>query len=169
MSGNFYISPVSSSAGSENASPVNLKPTLNKKLMRLTSSRRKGFPNGTFSKRNNRNTLNSRQWGNTPFFTNAKAASMLEKGWVRSRDNLHIGHKGLLTQSGGPEYQVKIVKKQLKLIAGTARFIYSFETNDKKVIDLDSRDRHEEWDFYTATNPVPFVPRKGGRKTRRKA
>jgi hypothetical protein len=169
MSGIFYISPDSSSAGSENASPVNLKPTINKKLMRLTSTRRRGFPNGTFSKRNNRNTLNSRQWGNTPFFTNAKPASMLERGWVRSRDNLHLGHKGLLTLKDGPEFHVKIVKKQLKLIEGTVRFIYSFETNDKKVIDLDSKDRHEDWDFYTATNPVAFVPRKGGRKTRRKA
>ena len=169
MPGDFYVSPQTSSAGSENLSPVNMKPTINEKLMNKRSNMRKKFPNGTFSRRNNRNTLNSRQWGNTPFFTNAKPASMLERGWVRSSDNLLLGQTGLLTLKDGPEFNVKIVKKQLKLIAGTARFIYSFETNDKKVIDLDSRDRHEEWDFYTATNPVPFVPRKGGRKTRRKA
>ena len=167
MSGNLYISPATSFAGSENLSPVNLKPTLNKNLLKRRSGKSYVAPNGTFSKRNNRNTLESRQWGNTPFFTNAKPASMLEKGWIRSRDNLYLGNKGLLTQMGGPEYEVKIVKKKLKVIEGTARFIYSFENNDNKIIDLDSKDRFEGWDFYTPTNPVPFVPKKGGKKTRR--
>ena len=167
MSGNLYVSPPSSSPGSENVLPVNLKPTMNEKLMNTKSNRRRGFPNGIFSRRNNRNTMNSRQWGNTPFFTNAKPTSMLEKGWVRSRDKLKVGEKGLLTYNDGPQFDVEVVNKKLKIFKSVPWAIYSFKNNNDEVFELDDRDRFEEWDFYTATNPVAFVPKKGGKKTRR--
>ena len=166
MSSNLYISPATSFAGSENLSPVNLKPTLNETLMNKRSSIRKKFPNGTFSRRNNRNTLNSRQWGNTPFFTNAKPASMLERGWVRSVHRLKLGLKGLYTEKDGPEIEVEVINVTDKPRARRG-CIYSFKNSSGGLISADDDNRFEEWDFYTATNPVPFVPKKGGKKTRR--
>jgi hypothetical protein len=165
MSGNFYVSPESSSAGSEHLSPVNLKPILNEKLLNIASNRR-GFPNGIFSKRNNRNTLNSKQWGNTPFFTNAKPTSMLERGLLRSRGKLKSGQKGLLTQKDGPEFKVEVAEVSHKAYPKTG-YIYSFIGDNNTMIKLNDNDRFEEWDFYYYTKPVPFVPKKGGKKTRR--
>ena len=168
----LYVSPPSSSAGSNNLPPVNLgevnlRPTLNESLMNTRLKRRLRVPNGVFSRKNNRNTLESRQWGNTPFFTNAKPTSMLEKGWVRSREKLKAGEKGLLTYNDGPQFDVEVVNRKLKVVKSVTWNIYSFKNNDGKVFDLDDRDRFEGWDFYTPTNPVPFVPKKGGKKTRR--
>ena len=176
MSDNFYVSPPSSEGGLPDPVPQNVKPILNKTLMKKRVYRKKIFPNGTFEK-NNRNALPSRQLGNTPFFTNAKPASMLERGWIRSMDSLRVGQKGLYTIKDGPEIEVSVISRGEKY-NGTAKngvLQYVFLDTNGNNIDASEGDRYEEWDFYTATNPVPFVPRKGGtrkhkkRKTRRKA
>jgi hypothetical protein len=102
MSGNLYVSPPSSDGGLPESPSV--KPELNESLMNKKKYRRKVFPNGTFEY-NNRNTLISRHWGNTPFFTNAKPTAMLERGWVRSSDFLGPGQKGLYTEKDGEEIE----------------------------------------------------------------
>jgi hypothetical protein len=170
MSNSFYVSPPSSSPGNESASPVNAKPRLNETLLNRRSNRRPRVANGVFTRRNNRNTLESKQWGNTPFFTNAKTASMLERGWVRSRGELRVGQKGLYTVNDGPEAEVEVVEVANKAYPRRGK-IYTFEYKSE-LVEADDENRYEEWDFYNATRARPFVPRRrGGRKrnTRRKA
>ena len=62
----------------------NVRPEINLSL--LNRSRNIGFvpPEGAFSKKDPRNTLESSHWGKAPFFPNAKPASMLERGWILS-------------------------------------------------------------------------------------
>jgi hypothetical protein len=138
------------------------KPTLNENLMNQRVRRRYIFPHGTFTRRNNRNTLESRVWGNSPFFTNAKSSSMLERGWVRSTDKLETDQRGLLTQKDGPEVEVRLVMVK-PLVRGNK---YKFITGDNTIIVKEDTDRFEEWDFYYRTTPKPFVARGGAKKTR---
>jgi hypothetical protein len=170
MSNNLYISPPSSEGGLPDQVPTSVKPTLNEKSMNKKVYRRSVFPHGTFRK-NNRNTLESKEWGNTPFFTNAKPTSMLERGWIRSRNSLKPGQKGLYTVKDGPEVEVTVVSRG-QVYNGNRRnskLYYIFLDSNGNNINASEKDRYEEWDFYTATRPVPFVRRRGGRKTRRKA
>lgn len=174
MSNTLYISPEVSSAGSENVLPVNLKPTLNKNLINMKSNRQEGFPNGTFSKRNTRTTLNSRTWGKPPFFTNAKPASMLERGWIKSRGYIRSNKPGLYTVKDGPEFEVKVLDAVDTDFGRYHGMMYTFETKSGETFKSGDNTRNEEWDFYYPTKAVPFSPRKGGtkrknRKLRRKA
>jgi hypothetical protein len=171
---NFYVSPPSSNGGLPESPSV--KPELNERLIERKTYRGKIFPNGIF-KKNNRNTLNSKQWGNTPFFANAKPVAMLERGWKRSSDFLRPGQKGLYTEKDGDELEVTVMSRGQNFAnnGNYAELKYTLRTKNGNTIKASEEDRYEEWDFYTATKPVPFVPRKGGtyknkkRKTRRKA
>jgi hypothetical protein len=169
MSGNLYISPPGSEGGLPDPVPQNVKPTLNKTLMKKRVYRRPVFLHGTFRK-NNRNTLESREWGNTPFFTNAKPTSMLERGWIRSRSSLKYGQKGLYTVKDGPEVEVTVVSRG-QVYNGNrknSKLYYVFLDTSGNNIHASEGDRYEEWDFYTATRPVPFVRRRGGTRKHKK-
>jgi len=138
----------------------NAKPKLNENLMNKTLHRRKGFPLGIFRK-NNRNTVESKYWGETPFFENAKAASMLEKGWKMSEGIIKPGENGLYIEDDGPTFEAK-----LDSVNGNT---YIFKTKAGKLIKASQSNRFEDWNFYYPTKPVAFVPRKrgGSKKTRR--
>lgn len=164
----LYISPATSLAGSENLSAVNLKPTLNEKYMNNKLNQKVIFPNGIFRTRNNRGSAQpSRYLGETPFFRNAKPTSMLEKGWIKTKKNLPQNVSGLYTVKDGPEIQVTVVDFLEKEPPKRGR-VYRFVTNDGMIISANDDNRSEEWDFYYATPPKAFVPRKGGRKTKRR-
>jgi len=157
-----FISEVSSEGGTP---LVNARPQLNEEL--IGQRRAQGFvpPPGIFTSKGSRNTLESRQWGDPPFFINAKPASMLERGWLRAM-NLLEGERGLLTLKDGPEILVKIVKG-LHGAPGTNKKIYTVKdlTDSKgEPFDLEASKRHEEWEFYIPVEAVPFVPRQGGSK-----
>lgn len=150
-------------------SPPTLRPTL--KLNTIGVKNRRplpGFPRGTFTNKANRPALNSKQWGNTPFFTNAKPASMLEEGWLRSALPLYIGEEGLYMAKGGPKIEVTVENLILNAHPQTTKYIF-LDTSGGH-IEADERDRFEEWNFYTRTTPVPFVPIKksGGNYKKRK-
>jgi hypothetical protein len=169
MPGNFYVSPPGSEGGLPDPVPQNVKPTLNETLMNSKGAKRLIFPAGTF-RPNMRTKVKSRRWGNTPFFTNAKPASMLEKGWIRSRSSLRPGQKGLYTVKDGPEIEVTLVTRGQKYNGNARNAVlhYMFLDSNGNNIDASERDRYEEWDFYTATNPVAFVPKKGGTRKYKK-
>jgi len=174
MSNNLYISPATSLPGSENALAVNVKPTLNEKLINTKSNRKKGFPNGIFSKKNRRNLLVSREWGKPPFFTNAKPTSMLERGWIKSRGYIQPNKIGLYTLKDGPEFEVKVIKAVDTEFGDYIGMMYTFQGKSGEIFKAGDNNRNEVWDFYYPTNATPFVPRKGGtkrktRKMRRKA
>jgi len=176
----LFVTPVSSEGG-ENSElfltpetsqggltpQVNARPQLNESLME--QERAVGFvpPQGLFTNKY-RTTLVSRIEGELPFFANAKPASMLERGWVRPMMVL-IGDKGLLTIRDGPEILVKIMGWRLD--PETNRYVYIIKNlADPRapLFQLRGDERHEEWEFYTPTEAVPFVPRGGSKKTRRK-
>jgi hypothetical protein len=167
MPGNLYVSPETSSAGSENI-PVNLKPEINLRLVEQNGRRgRRVVFNG-----NSRTPISSKGWGNAPFFTNAKPARMLERGWVRAIDKLTPGEKGLYTEKDGPESEVEVVE----VINNKKLHSYTLKNKAGNLFNANNSDRFEEWDFYYPTAPKPFIPRRGGtrrksksRKTRRKA
>lgn len=174
MSG--YISPVSSENESPRSPTFNAKPTLNEGLIGPTFERPPFNPPipGYFG-RYRYNPINSKQWGNTPFFSNAKRASMLERGWVRSDFNSLIpGQKGLLKLDDGPEMliivtdvpmggKLRITVKQL----GTGG-------NKSEPFDLFQSEQFSTWDIYLPTEAVPFIRRQeaqgegGYKKTRGK-
>lgn len=174
----LYISPNASKEGNESPlpppPPVNLRPELNEKLLNRRVKRELPFPPGTFSNNSHRSPLMSRRWGRPPFFTNAKPASMLERGLKRNKEALVPGQKGILTTNDGPEEEVQVVSVSRKQSPKKVN-VYTFMNSSGEIFDKDDLDRFEEWDFYTVVEPKPFVPRKGGakrkskRKTRRKA
>jgi hypothetical protein len=110
----------------------------------------KGYtpPPGVFPKYK-RKTLNS---GNKDgFFSNAKRAYMLERGWKEENKwLLEKGNSGLLAIDDGPEIEVTI--------EAVTRYkeVYTFKDKNDNIFDIPS---HEDWVFYTRTKPVPFVPR----------
>ena len=151
------LSPTSSENG---GTPINARPEINLNLIK--STRKKGFvpPKGIFSNKENRSTLESRYWGNAPFFTNAKPAAMLERGWMRSLSLLK-GQRGLLTIKDGPEVEVKVLEGlHYNLLTGKKFFtVIELGSSTREPIDLPVDSWHEEWDFYIPTKPIPFIPR----------
>ena len=145
--------------------PDNVRPEINLSLVNTNGRRVSRFPPGTFTRRNH-TTLESRQWGNTPFFTNAKPASMLERGWLRARGQLKISQRGLFVDKDGSEEEVELVDIEHRAFPARGR-IFTFMDKSGKTFDIGDTNRFEEWDFYYPTKPVPFTPRKGGKKTRK--
>lgn len=146
-------------------SNVNLRPEINLNVVNTNARRVTEFPEGTFSKRSG-TALPSRQWGYTPFFTNAKGASMLERGWVRAIGQLKPRERGLFVDKDGSEEEVQVLLINYKKYPERGR-IFTFVDKDGKLFDKGDEDRFERWDFYYPTEPVKFVPRKGGKKTRK--
>jgi len=154
----------------------------------VNKTRNTGFvpPKGLFSKRKHPETVNSRF--NDGFFTNAKAASMLEHGWRQAEqlEDLHAGKTGLLTFDDGPEMEVEVIEGHHRIpvpvtaTTGWTKYGYTFK-EIVKPLELLEKDRHTKWNFYLPTKPVPFTPRapnvgqrsskkrkvKKGRKTRK--
>ena len=166
----LYISPNSSFEGDTATVPAaaavptavqvsNAKPQLNETLMDITHPHPSRIPPGTFTDYG-RSPVNSRRFlAPAPFFSNAKAASMLERGWMRSL-TLVKGQRGLLTIKDGPEMQIEVIEgehlvPEFKNGVHTVKEVGSSETFDLPLISKD-----EEWEFYIATNPVPFTPRR---------
>jgi hypothetical protein len=139
---------------------VSVRPKINLELIKKT--RKNGFvpPEGVFNNYENRSTLESRRWGNAPFFTNAKPAAMLERGWMRSLSLLK-GQRGLLTIKDGPELEVKVIEGlHYNLLTGKRFFtVIELGSSTREPIDLPLNSWHEEWDFYIPTKATPFVPR----------
>jgi hypothetical protein len=163
----LYVSPNSSSKGA-NSPGRNLKPEINLRLVEQNGRRGPAVIFGEVPWK----TQNSKQWGNTPFFANAKPTRMLERGWVRATDKLSPGEKGLYTAKDGPESEVEVVE----VINNGRMHSYTLQKKNGNFINANNSGRFEEWDFYYPTAPKPFIPRRGGtrrksksRKTRRKA
>lgn len=160
LSPRLFYSPVSSNGG---LTPrANAKPQLNESLMEL--QRPVGFipPDGMLQG-TNRPTVGSRQWGDPPFFVNAKPARMLEQGWIRSFD-IRPGMRGLVTIDDGPSINVTV--KSTHPIGTRVKYVMIDNDRNEEFV-LSSKSRYYEWDFYVQTAPVPFVPRGGSKKTRR--
>ena len=98
------------------------------------------------------------------FFQNARPASRLETGLVRSVDNiLQIGQRGVLMVDDGPSTEVKLMRNPPDLNGNNNyTFIDVIRTpRGYKILFAPADQRYNEWDFYTHTTPVPFVPRAG--------
>jgi len=172
----LYVSPGSSENGGTPTVEVNARPTLNSYLITQRRHGRFVLPNGIHEEQDDRSTLESKEWGDPPFFTNAKRAAMLERGWIQSL-TLIKGEKGLLTEKDGLERNVEVIEGHHE-IPGIRHGVYTVIEIDKETnkqvgnpIDLPVKTQYEEWDFYIATQPVPFVPvprgARGGSKKRR--
>ena len=74
----------------------------------VNQKRNTGFvpPEGVFNTKGERTTINS---SNHSFFPNAKAASMLERGWVRT-PFMKKGDRGLIVLKDGPEMEVEVIE-----------------------------------------------------------
>ncbi len=162
----LYVSP----EGSENGvtPKITARPKINLNIVQ--ERRRQGFipPKGVFENIEKRPTLESRYWGNAPFFSNAKPAAMLERGYIRSL-TLIKGQRGLLTIKDGPEMQVEVIKA-LHWVPESNNNVYTVkDLSSLDIFDLPLISRHEEWEFYIPTTAVPFVPRgaRGGSKKRK--
>lgn len=113
---------------------------------------------------NNRPTVNS---GNLGGFPNAKAASMLERGFVKKliTEYLMKGTPGLLVFYDGPEFDVT-VEKCVRVKKDT--LVCTFKDASGTLHELPVNNA-KQWSFYGRTTPVPFVPNpRNKRKTRRK-
>ena len=119
------------------------------------------------------------------FFTNAKPASMLEKGLKLSTTELSVGDEGLYMERDGPTIMVRVravrcIPFNRLLLEDPQRyemqFLRMFEagcvneyifTNMETGTDLNPYNDYErsvrrEWSFYTHVDPVPFVYRRRG-------
>jgi hypothetical protein len=169
---NYYVSPPSSNGGLPES--PSLKPTLNEESLDKVLKREpefvkvlKTYPAFVPIKKS---PLVSRIWGRPPFFRNAKPAAMLERGWIQPREYLVSGQKGLYTEKDGDEVEATVksrVRAVSKRIDYDGQWEYTLQTENGNFIKANEGDRYEAWDFYTATTPVPFVPRKGGSKKRK--
>jgi hypothetical protein len=124
-------------------------------------------------------------FGGNEFFTNAKPASMLEKGLKLSTTELSVGDEGLYMERDGPTIMVKVKAVRCIPIAELhqqnstkykMKYLRMFEaqcvneyifTNVETGADLNpyndyERDVIREWTFYTRVDPVPFVYRRRG-------
>lgn len=148
------------------AAPVvqNARPILNERFLNMSIRYPSRIPPGTFSRAPTRRPLVSRVWGNVPFFKNAKPASMLERGYIKSKTlNLVDGEVGLFTEKDGIERSVRVINNPPDVYG---RPNYTFLTLDpnpayRTQIYAPIATRFEGWDFYTHTAPVAFVPRPG--------
>jgi hypothetical protein len=152
----LYVSPPSSENGG--TPKINARPEINLKLIQGTRKKRFIPPEGVFSQKEHRPTLESRYWGNAPFFTNAKPAAMLERGYIQSL-TLIRGQRGLLTIKDGPEMQIEVVEG-LHWVPESNNNVYTVkDLSSSDIFDLPLISKHEEWEFYIATRPIPFIPR----------
>lgn len=137
------------------------KPTLNESMLNRTVRRNMTLaPDFFFT---SRTPLKSKTIGNPPFFTNAKPAEMLERGWIRSEEReLPKGTKGLYVEKDGHEIEVTVVRDLHRTFDGGN--LYTFVDSSGNVYQPTIHDRLERWDFYLPTKPKPFVPRVGGKK-----
>jgi hypothetical protein len=114
------------------------------------------FPNGVF-RPNIRHPVESKEPGGFP---NAMAASMLERGFIKKSLPQHVrkDNSGLLVR-GSRQIEVSVVKG---MHMKDGKWVFTFKDDDDEFdVPYD-----EEWDFYTHTEPVPFVPRVRGRRQR---
>ena len=169
----LYVSPASSENGGTPNVRIRRPDVEDINLSLIMERRRRGFilPESILNKMKNRPALESRYWGNAPFFSNAKPAAMLERGWMRSL-TLIKGQRGLLTIKDGPEMQVEVMES-LHWVPESENNVYTVkDLSSLETFDLPLINRHEEWEFYIATKPVPFTPRvprsgRGGSKKRK--
>jgi hypothetical protein len=167
----LYISPNSSfeggtPIGAAAAVPVaqNARPQLNEGLLDIRQEYPSRIPAGTFTEYGGAPVNSKPFFANPPFFSNAKAASMLERGLKRFiYSRLSPGDQGLLVENDGPSTEVKVVRNPPD-ISGNNN--YTFLTVNPipqkgELIFAPARGIFHEWDFYTHTAPVPFVPRAG--------
>ena len=176
----LYVSPDSSENG---GTPMVRKPKtyINEKdgkekilndmnLGLVEQVRNTGFvpPEGVFNTKGNRPTINST---NDSFFPNAKAASMLERGWVKSL-SLKKGARGLIALKDGPEMEVEVIEGFHRIPVGedaSGNIITDIACTVKEIGKEDSESYNfsllyigREWNFYIRTAPVPFTPRAQG-------
>jgi len=148
----------------EPVDPENLRPEIN---LNALQHRRpaKAMPNGVFTEYYD-NTLESKMWGNAPFFPNAKPTSMRERGLRRAESEyLEPGRKGVLIDNDGPEIEVTVVEDRSK------NNVYKFVDATGIIHERRPGERYEGWDFYVAIPAKPFVPiprRRGGNRKSRK-
>jgi hypothetical protein len=145
--------------GSDGENSPSARPEINLNVLNQKFYRTRKLPIfRQFNNMGSRNTVNSKQHGNAPFFTNAKPAWMLERGWVRSRDHLQVGQRGLFTEKDGPEILARVIDVDNPYPYN--HYLYTFlDTTTGKLFEA-YRGRFERWDFYDAVEPVPFVPRR---------
>lgn len=142
----------------------NARPQLNEGLLHMSIRHPSRIPAGTFSRAPTRRPLVSRVWGSVPFFKNAKPASMLERGYIKSKIIYLVqGEVGLLTEKDGIETNVRVISNPPDHIGQPNYTFSTIEPNpqDRTLIYAPLNDRFERWDFYTHTAPVAFVPRPG--------
>jgi len=148
------------------AAPIaqNARPQLNERLLTMSKRYPSRIPAGTFSHVPTRKPLHSKIWGNAPFFKNAKPASMLERGYVRSMGRKLVeGEHGLFTEKDGIEREVRVIDNPPDVYGRPNYTFITVESNPayKTLIYAPLNNRFEFWDFYTHTAPVAFVPRPG--------
>lgn len=148
----------------EPVDPENLRPEINLNALHYKRPN-KAMPRGVFTGYYD-NTLESRLWGNAPFFPNAKPASMKERGLRRAESEyLEPGRKGVLIDNDGPETEVTVLEDRSK------NNMYKFVDASGNIHERRPGERYEGWDFYVAIPAKPFVPiprrRGGNRKTRK--
>ena len=136
----------------------------------VNQTRNTGFvlPEGVFNTKGNRPTINST---NDSFFPNAKAASMLERGWVKSL-SLKKGARGLIALKDGPEMEVEVIEGFRGIPVGkdaSGNIITDIACTVKEIGKEDSESYNfsllyigREWNFYIRTAPVPFTPHAQG-------
>jgi len=136
----------------------------------VNQKRNIGFvpPEGVFNNKGHRTTINS---SNQSFFPNAKAASMLERGWVRT-PFMKKGDRGLIVLKDGPEMEVEVIEGFRRIPIGkdaSGNIITVIECTVKEIGKEDGESYNfsflyirKEWDFYVRTAPVPFTPRAQG-------
>ena len=173
---NLYISSNEESEDSPVAAPIavpvpvaqNARPQLNERSMGIRVQRPSRIPAGTFSE-HFAYPVESRPYRRhppffPPFFQNAKPARMLETGLVRSLDGtLQIGQRGVLMVDDGPSTEVKLMRNPPDLNGRNNYTFISIKKSPKgyEIFYAPADQRYNEWDFYTHTTPVPFVPRPG--------
>lgn len=148
-----------------------IKPTINLSLVDKRAIRKQPeYPFRNISNRGQREPLKY------PFFLNAKATSMLERGLKMSTSVLVPGQKGILIDNDGDEEEVEVESvNTIERWREVFVYEYRFKDNSGKIFNKNAKDRHIEWDFYRKTKAKQFVPkvRNGGkkktRKTRRKS
>ena len=147
------------------SAPENLRPEINLNLVESGEKREPFRHPAIIGNRRKRPTLESRVWGNAPFFSNAKPTSMKERGWRRSEmDTLQPGKKGLLVENDGPEIEVTVLQNY------DENHMYKFVDASGKIYDKYYSGRYDEWDFYIPIPAAPFKPmRRGGYKKTRKS
>jgi hypothetical protein len=90
---------------------------------------------------------------------------MLERGYVRSMgQKLVEGTSGLLTEKDGLEARVIVIRNPPDFDGLNNYIFWGLKGNPAGTlgcITVPAYGRFEEWDFYTHTAPVAFVPRPG--------